>query len=177
MGSVLDVIKIRKSVRAYSKDKDVSDEDLEKILEGARLAPSAKNFQEWKFVVVRDKSILKELVPACKDQQFVADSSCVVAACTAETDHIMTCGQHAYTVDLSIAVAHMELVAAEFGIGSCWLGAFYEDKVREVLGVPSNVRIVALLTLGYPAGKDLCDIKTTARKSMKEIVSYNKWGF
>ena len=174
---ILDVIKLRKSVRAYSKDKEIKEEDLKKILESARLAPSAKNVQEWKFVVVRDKNTLKKLVPACKDQKFVGECSCAIAACSGETEYFMTCGQPAYTVDLSIAVAHMGLMAAELGIGSCWLGAFYEDKVKDVLGVPSNVRVVALLTLGYPDGKNLSEIVTTTRKNIKEIVCYDKWSF
>ncbi len=174
---VLDVIKLRKSVRVYSKDKEIKDEDLKKILESARLAPSAKNIQDWKFVVVRDKNVLKKLVPACKDQKFVGECSCVIAACSDETEYLMTCGQPAYTVDISIAVAHMELMAAEIGIGSCWLGAFYEDRVKKELGVPSNARVVALLTLGYPDGKDLSEIVTTTRKDIKEIVCYDKWSF
>ncbi|HOW17176.1 MAG TPA: nitroreductase family protein [bacterium] len=175
--SVLDVIKLRKSVRAYDKEKQVSDESLLKILEAARLAPSAKNVQEWKFMVVKDRKILKDLVPACKEQKFVGDCSCVIAACSNETEYVMTCGQAAYVVDLSIAVAHMSLVAAELGIGSCWLGAFHEDRVKGVLNIPSEYRVVALLTLGYPAGRPLSQIVTTNRKELKEIVCYDKWSF
>ncbi len=175
--SVLDVIKLRKSVRAYRQDKDLSTEDLAKILESARLAPSARNLQEWKFVVVKNKETLKDLVPACKDQKFVGTCSCAVVACSADTDYIMSCGQPAYTVDLSIAVSHMTLMAAELGIGSCWLGAFYEDKVKAVLEIPSKVRVVAILTLGYPAGKELSEIVTTPRKPIEELVRYDKWTF
>jgi len=68
------------------------------------------------------------------------------------------------------------LMAAELGIGSCWLGAFYEDKVKELLGIPANVRIVNMLTLGHPA-KELKGIVTTNRKDLKDIVRYDKWLF
>ncbi len=177
MYSVLDIIKLRKSVRAYEKDKNISDKDLNTILEGARFSQSAKNIQDWKLLVVKERETFRQLVPACKDQSFIADASCVIAACSADTDYLMTCGQPAYTVDVSIAVSNMSLVAAELGIGSCWLGAFFEDRVKEVLGIPSKVRVVAILVLGYPAGKKLSEVVTTTRKDVKEIVSYDKWGF
>jgi len=63
------------------------------------------------------------------------------------------------------------------GIGSCWLGAFYEDRVKGLLNIPSEYRVVALLTLGYPAGRPLSQIVTTNRKELKEIVCYDKWSF
>lgn len=177
MASILDIIKLRKSVRSYDRERVVSDKDLNTILEGARLSQSAKNIQDWKLVVVKDRGLLKELVPACKDQQFIEDASCAIAACSADTDYLMTCGQPAYTVDVSIAVSNMSLVAAELGIGSCWLGAFYEDKVKDLLGIPFGVRVVAILVLGYPAGKKLSEVITTTRKGVNEIVRYNKWDF
>jgi nitroreductase len=174
--SLIDVIKVRKSVRAYNKNKNIDEQDLLKILDAGRLAPSAKNIQSWKFIVVRDKKLLSGLVPACKDQKFIADSYAVIAGCSDITDYVMTCGQPAYTVDLAIAIEHMALMAAELGIGSCWIGAFYEDKVKTVLNVPANVRIVSLLVLGYPE-KELSKIATTTRKELKEIVCYDKWDF
>ncbi|MFH1224108.1 MAG: nitroreductase family protein [Pseudomonadota bacterium] len=173
---LMDVIKGRKSVRAYNKNKNISEENLTKILEAGRLAPSAKNIQGWKFIVVRDKKLLSELVPACKDQKFIADSYAVVAGCSDITDYVMTCGQPAYTVDLAIALEHMALMAAELGIGSCWIGAFYEDKVKQILNVPANVRIVSLLVLGY-SEKELSKMVTTTRKELKEVVCYDKWSF
>ena len=174
---VMQSIKRRKSVRAYDVKKPVTQNDLDQILEAARLAPSARNLQDWKFLVIKDKKMLKDLVPACKEQKFVAQADCVVVSCSDATDYIMTCGQQAYTVDISIAVTHMCLMAAELGIGSCWLGAFFENDVKKLLGVPDKFRVVALLTLGYPDGKDLSNVVTTTRKDLKEIVRYDKWDF
>lgn len=174
--SLMDIIKTRKSVRSYSDVKELATADLNKILEAARLAPSAKNLQEWKYVVVRDKGIIEQLVPACKDQKFISGASAIVVACSDQTDYVMTCGQNAYTVDLAISLEHMVLMAAELGIGSCWIGAFYENRVKELLNIPNKVRVVSLLTLGYPA-HDLKTIVTTTRKNIEEIVCYDKWNF
>jgi len=132
--------------------------------------------QEWKFVVVKDKGTLSKLVPACKDQKFIAEASVVIAGCSDNTDYIMAGGQPAYTVDLAISLEHMALMAAEFGIGSCWIGAFYEDKVKETLNIPSKVRVVNLLALGHPV-QELSKIVTTTRKELDEIVCYDKWMF
>jgi len=172
----MDLVKLRKSVRAFVPGKEIDTKTLNKILDAARLAPSAKNLQEWKFIVVRDKNTLSKLVPACKGQGFVGESAVLIAGCADKTDYTMTCGQYAYTVDLAISLEHMVLMAAELGIGSCWIGAFYEDKVKEILGIPSNVRIVNMLILGYPT-HDLSKIVTTTRKELDEIVCYDKWTF
>ena len=158
----MDLVKLRKSVRAYVPGQELDTHALTKILEAARFAPSAKNLQEWKFIVVRDKSTLAKLVPACKDQKFIAEVSAVIVGCSDNTDYVMTCGQPAYTVDLAIALEHMALMAADLGIGSCWIGAFYEDRVKEILNIPAKVRVVNLLTLGHPA-QELSKIVTTTR--------------
>jgi len=172
----MDLVKLRKSVRAFVPGKEIDTKTLNKILDAARLAPSAKNLQEWKFVVVRDKNTLSKLVPACKDQKFIAESAVLIAGCADKVDYTMGCGQPAYTVDLAIALEHMVLMAVDLGIGSCWLGAFSEDKVKEILDIPSNVRVVNMITLGYPM-QELSKIVTTTRKELDEIVCYDKWTF
>ncbi|MEI6093646.1 MAG: nitroreductase family protein [bacterium] len=174
--SIMNTIKIRKSVRAYITDKEINATDLNTILEAGRLAPSAKNMQEWKFLVIRDKKIMAQLVPMCRDQKFIAQASAVILGCSDQPDYIMMCGQNAYTVDLSISTEHMSLMAAELGIGSCWIGSFSEETVKELLNIPSKVRIVSMLTLGYPV-QDLKTIVTTTRKHLEEIVCYDKWNF
>lgn len=172
----MDLVKLRKSVRAYVPGQEIDAKTLNKILDAARFAPSAKNIQDWKFIVVRDKNTLSEFVPVCKDQKFVSQAAAIIVGCSDYTDYIMTCGQPAYTVNLAIALEHMALMAAELGVGSCWLGAFYEDKVKEMLGVPANVRVVNMLALGYPA-QDLSKIVTTTRKDVDEMVCYDRWTF
>jgi len=167
---VLEAIKKRRSVRSY-QDKEIPEDVLQQVLEAGRLAPSANNKQHWKFIVVKDESLRKKLVPACKNQEFVGEAPVVIAGCGTDPDYVMTCGEHSYSIDLAIALGHMSLEAASLGLGTCWIGAFYQDKVKEILNIPEGVRIVNLLTLGYP--KKLGT--KTERKPLSEIICYDKY--
>ena len=168
---VMEAIKRRYSVRSY-QDRAVEKEKLESILEAARFAPSASNRQEWRFIVVRDKDIRQRLMQAAKDQAFVGQAPVVVACCAKTDSHVMTCGQQCYPIDVTIAIEHMALKATEEGLGTCWIGAFYEDKVKEILGIPKDIRVVALLALGHPV-KLRPNPKDRLR--LKEIVMYEGW--
>jgi nitroreductase len=167
---VLTAIRGRRSIRAF-KDIKVEEEKLNKVLEAARLSPSASNRQEWKFVVVRDKETIQKLVPAARGQKFVGEAQVIIVACATESEKVMTCGQNTYTVDLSIAMSYMILEAYELGLGTCWLGAFYEDQVKKILEIPQNVRVVAVAPLGYPAESP----SQKPRKNMNEIVCYERY--
>jgi len=167
---LMEAIRTRRSVRSYL-DREVEEEKLGRVLEAARLAPSASNRQNWRFVVVRDPATRMKLSEAARGQSFVAEAPVVIAACGTETNYVMTCGQAAYTVDVTIAVDHMTLAAAAEGLGTCWIGAFYEDQVKEILGIPRDVRVVALLPLGYPAKVP----QPTPRKSLGEITAQERW--
>ena len=164
-------IATRKSVRAY-EDRDVPEEALTRILEATRLAPSASNRQEWRFVVVRDPATRRRLAQASARQRFVGQAP-VVLVCCAETDgHVMPCGLPSFPIDLAIAIDHITLCAAAEGLGTCWIGAFNEGKVKEIVGIPPEVRVVAVLPLGYPQDP------TPARKSrlpLERIVKYEGW--
>ena len=169
--TVLDAIKGRFSVRQYLPDP-VSDDELATILEAARISPSAKNLQDWRFIVVKDDSMRQELSIAAKGQHFVAEAPVVIACCGIGTDYVMTCGQHCYPLDVAIAMENMALVAYEMGLGTCWLGAFYEDQVKKLLSIPEDdVRVVGLLTIGHPAVQ--APVKN--RKSLEKIIKYEKW--
>jgi len=167
---VTEAIQKRRSVRKYQARK-IENDKLDRILEAGRLAPSAKNLQEWRFVVVRDESRRKRLAEAAKGQTFVGEAPVVIAACATVTDYVMTCGQLTYPIDLAIAVEHMVLAAAAEGLGTCWIGAFYEEEVKKVLNVPPQVRVVALLPLGYPDESPA----PRPRKEMEEIVAFETW--
>ncbi len=162
---VFSAIKGRRSVRAY-KDTDVEEDKLTKVLEAARLSPSASNRQEWKFIVVKDKETRKRLAAAAFNQGFVAEAPVVIVACATEAKAVMTCGQPTHTVDLSIACAYLILQAFELGLGTCWLGAFHEDEVKKILKIPAGVRVVTMTPLGYasqaPVPRD--------RKDLNEII-------
>ncbi len=167
---VMEAIRTRRSVRAY-ENRPVEEEKLQAVLEAARLAPSANNKQAWRFVVVKDPAIRMRLVDAAKGQKFVGEAPVVIAACATDPDYVMTCGNPSSLIDLAIAVDHMTLKAAEEGLGTCWIGAFYQDQVKEILGIPENVNVVALLPLGYPADKP----KPKSRKMIGEIVCFDSW--
>lgn len=163
---VFEAISKRRSIRKY-KNTPVEDEKLEMILEAARIAPSAANRQEWKFIIVKDKVTREKLVEAANGQKFVGEAPVTVVACATESKRVMPCGQYAYTVDLSIAVSFMILEATEQGLGTCWLGAFDEEKVRNVLSIPERIRVPAMFTIGY-AGEEP---HQRPRKHLSEIIS------
>ena len=168
--NVSDAISQRRSIRNYLA-RPVEAEKLERVLDAGRRAPSARNMQEWKFVVVRDAATRARLVEAACGQAFVGEAPVVLAACALACDHVMTCGQYCYPIDLAIAVDHMTLQAVEEGLGTCWIGAFHEAQVKEILGIPDPVRVVALLPLGYPARVP----PPTPRKPLEEAVAWERW--
>jgi len=165
-----EAIQKRRSIRKYLPRK-VENDKLDRVLEAARLAPSAKNLQEWRFVVVRDEGRRKRLAEAAKGQTFVGEAPVVIASCATITDYVMTCGQLTYPIDLAIAVEHMVLQATAEGLGTCWIGAFYEEEVKKVLNIPPEVRVVALLPLGYPDESPF----SRPRKKMEEIIAFETW--
>ena len=167
---VFTAIQNRRSVRKYM-DKPVEEEKLYRILEAARLSPSAKNGQNWKFVVVKDEETRKRLVDEAIKQPFVGEAPVIIVCSGTEPDSIMKCGQPRYTVDLSIATAYMILEAYEQGLGTCWLGSFDENKVKEILGIPEKVRVVAITPLGYPSETP----SPRPRKELREIVCFDKF--
>lgn len=168
----LSLVEKRKSIRSY-KSIDVEKEKLDYILEAFRLAPSAKNLQPWKLVVVTDKAVMQELVPVCRNQAFIAEAPVIIAVCVKEEEAYATMGGYLNSspVDVGISFEHLMLAATEQGLGSCWIGAFNEKAVGEVIGVPENVRVVALTPIGYPDDQG----RERKRKSIEEIVSYNKY--
>jgi len=168
--NVIDTIAQRRSIRAY-KDRPVEEEKLHIVLEAGRLAPSANNMQEWRYVIVRDQKIRNELMAAAKGQRFVSEAPVVIACCAKTDEKVMTCGQLAYTIDVAISIDHMTLAAVEQGLGTCWIGAFYEDQVKQILNIPEHIRVVQLLTLGYPQGLP----GPRSRLALEEIVMYEKW--
>ena len=165
-------IKNRYSVRSY-QPRPVEKEKLLSVLEAARLAPSAKNFQEWRFVVAQDHALRQKLMVAANNQPFVGQAPVVIACCATNVEYKMRCGQYCYPIDLAIAIDHMTLQAVAEGLGTCWVGSFYEDQVKAVLGIPGVVRIVSLLTLGYPADS----FRPKSRLPLEKIACFEKWDF
>ena len=171
---VMEAIAERRSIRSFS-GRPIEEEKLLRVLEAGRMAPSARNMQDWKFVVVKDPGLRQRLAEAARNQEFVGQAPVVIVAC-GTSDYVMTCGQLTYPIDVAIAVDHITLAAVEEGLGTCWIGAFYEDKVKEILGIPETVRVVALLPLGYPAEPaKTAKAMPKPRKLLEEIVVYDGW--
>jgi len=167
---VFTAISQRSSVRAY-KATDVEEDKLKKVLEAARLSPSASNRQDWKFIVVKNKETRKKLAKAAFGQSFIGEAPVVIVACGMEPKAMLACGQPMHTVDVSIAFAYMILQAYELGLGTCWIGAFNEDETKKILSIPEHVRVVAMTPLGYPNQPP----SQKSRKTLDQIVCYEKY--
>ena len=146
----LELAASRYSVRSYKPDM-IEDEKINAILEAGRLAPTACNNQPQKIFVVKSAENLQKLGAVCR---FTFGAPLVlVVGYDKERDwkNRRMPGYSSGETDAAIVLTHMMLAAWEMGIGSCWVGAFSEDKIREALGIPDGIRITALMPLGYPA--------------------------
>lgn len=168
-----ELIRARFSARRFL-DRPVAPELLERILEAARLAPSARNVQEWRFVVVRDPAARRALCEAAFDQTQVGEAPVVIAACAEHDGRVMTCGQLAYPIDVAIAVDHLTLAAADEGLATCWVCRFDEARAKAALGIPPGdaVRLITLVPLGYAAERPPAE---KPRLALDEIVRHERW--
>jgi len=169
--TVFEAIQKRYSCRAY-QDKGIEQEKLDKLMEAARLAPSAKNSQDWRFVVVTDKEIKRQVAATTNRPEVFEKAGAIIVSCS-NSDHVMICGQAIAPIDVSIALEHICLQATELGLGTCWIGSFKTEQVRKILGIPGDINIIELMAVGYPAD----NAKKPNRVTMKEIVCYNTWRF
>jgi len=164
--SLIDLILTRRSIRRY-ENKDLPDEVLQQILEAGRQAPSAANRQPIRFVVVKDNSLLKSLCDTLITR-FVKSAPVAIVGC-ADIKSLLT-GKWA-VVDTAIAMQTMVIAAWSLGIGSCWIGACDEGKVKELLKIPDKWKVVGLVTFGYPAEQP----KPKKKKPFEEIFGINRF--
>jgi len=164
--SLLDLIFSRRSIRRY-ENKEIPQEVLQQILEAGRQAPSAANRQPIRFVIVNDHELLKKLCDSIIIR-FVKYAPLAIVGC-ADVKSLLT-GKWA-VVDTAIAMQNMVIAAFTFGIGSCWIGACNEKKVKELLKIPDKWKVVALLTFGYPAEQP----KQRKKKAFEKIFSFNSF--
>lgn len=162
---VFKIISERRTIRKYRKEP-IPEDALERILEAGRLAPSAGNRQPWSFIVVKDESIKSRLVDACRGQKFVGEAGAVIVILGDQNI------SRWYRQDPIIAASFMTLEAYEEGLGVCWIGAFEEDKVKQILKIPENLSVIILLTVGFPDEKP----PSRPRKSREEIFFLDEYG-
>jgi nitroreductase len=166
---VFEAIKRRRSIRKY-QPKDVDKEKLLKVLEAARLAPSAMNRQPYGFVVTSDAGTIEKISSACNQEW---DAPIIIVVCAfPEEAWVRDDGEEYWKADAAIAMNNMSLQACAEGLGTCWIAAFKEEKIREILGIKHETRVVAMTPLGYPAEKKGL---VTKRKTVDELVHYEKW--
>jgi len=169
----LDVIKNRRSIRKYKPDP-VPDEDIEYVLNVARLAPSWKNQQCWRYVVVKDKEKIEKIASARpKSQNWLREAPIMIVACADPDESGHREGKEYYLVDIGISFEHLLLAARDRGLGTCWIGGFDEKTVKDAIEAPENIRIVAYTPLGYPTEEKG---EITDRKPHGETIFYEKYG-
>jgi len=166
----LELVKKRYSVRAYKPDP-VEDNKLQKVLEAARLAPTACNIQPFQFMVIHTKGREAELRRIYSASWFV-QAPIVVCACGIPGESwCRQDGKNYCDIDVTIAMDHLILAATELGLGTCWIGAFNPDAAREVLGLPGDVEPIAFTPLGYPNDKP----GRKSRNTIDRLVKYEHW--
>jgi len=149
---VLSAIRERRSIRSFL-DKEVTESEIRKIIECGTLAPSAGNLQPWEFVVVRDKRRKGALAQAAYDQDFIAEAPVVIVVLANRARSARVYGRRGselYAIqDTAAAIQNMLLAAREMGYGACWVGAFDEDAVAEIVKAEPETKPVAIIPVGY----------------------------
>jgi len=168
------VIEERRSVRNFDAERDVPPEMVQRILEAAIRAPSGGNCQPWHFVVIRSEQTRDLLAKAAYGQSFVADAPVVIVVCA---DPARSAGRYGsrggqlYCLqDTAAATEHILLAVTALGLGACWVGAFDEKAASQTLGLPANLRPVAIVPIGYPVAHH----HRTSRRSLKEVVTFGE---
>jgi nitroreductase len=154
----------RLSIRRYAKSS-IPPEHMETLLKALQLAPSANNGQNWEFVFVGDVATKRRLVDACSNQSFVANCTYFIAG-------VVDPAQKWHMVDITIALTNFTLQAADLGYGTCWIGAFDENRVKDILGVPDERKVVICMTFGTPEGRHI----PKGRKALEKFIFIDHYG-
>jgi len=163
---LFETVEKRRSIRRF-RPNPIPDKNLKKILEAGRLAPSGGNRQPWSFIVVRKPETKKKLAAVANLQQFIADADTVLIALG---DPAVS--KSLYKQDPMIAIEHMVLASTALGYGTCWIGAFNENDVKEIAKVPENMTVIALLPIGIPDENP----PPKPRRAFKEVFFKESYG-
>ncbi len=164
MNRLLKLLKVRRSIRQYM-DKGIPKEKLQEIIDAARFAPTARNLQPWEFVVVTDKLKLNLLAQLADNGKFIAQAAACIAVFSADTKYFLEDG--------SAATCNILLAATALGIGSCWVAGDkkpYSEQVSSLLNKPEGIKLISLVALGYPNGKNA--FKIMPKKPLREILHW-----
>ena len=177
----IDVIKSRRSVRSFIK-KEVNQEKIEYIFNCARLAPSWMNKQCWHFIIVKNSDKIIEIAKTNIINRWLKNVPMIIISCADPLESGKNNDIDYSIVDVTIAFEHIILAATDIGLGTCWVGGFDENKVKKILEIPPRIKIIGMTPLGHPKEKKTFSekskgfiIKSTKRKTLKEIIHYDKW--
>lgn len=172
--SILELVKSRRSIRSFKPDP-VPEEDLMKILEAARWAPSAGNCQPWDFIIVTKDNLKRKLAMAALGQFWITEAPVVIVVCANIPRTSWRYGERGKSLyaiqDTAAATQNILLTAHALGYGTCWVGAFNEEEVRRVLNIPRDVRPVAIIPLGKPNEKP----RAPPRIPLEEIIHWETY--
>ena len=179
MEDFLKLVAARQSDRAYDMSRPVEPEKLERILEAARLAPSACNAQPWKFVVINDPELSVKVGKATAGlgmNKFAKDAPVHILVVEESMNVTSFLGakikdKYFPLIDIGIATANITLAAESEGLGSCILGWFDEKEIKKLTGIPSSKRLLLVITIGYSVKEK----RKKSRKPKEKVVSYNKY--
>ncbi|MCL5409053.1 MAG: nitroreductase family protein [Candidatus Omnitrophica bacterium] len=161
---ILEIFKTRRCIRKFKKDP-ISKEVIEKIIDCARLAPTAINIQPWEFIAITSPEKKKEVADATDHGKFIADAPCCIAVFCKDTKY--------YIEDGAAATENILLSAKALGIGSCWVAGDkkdYTEKIRKTLNVPEGYKLVSLIPIGYPE-----EIPSPKKRNLSEVLHWNQW--
>jgi nitroreductase len=171
---IFQVFRDRRSIRKFKKT-EIEPETIKQVLEAARLAPSWKNLQCWRFLVISDQVRRKGLLEAFPDgnpgTKAIASAPVSIVVCADPSESGVENGIEYYVADTAIALEHLCLAAHALGLGTCWMGWFDESQIKSALSIPERIRVVGVTPLGYPDQQP----KPRPRKTLDEFVFYNQW--
>jgi nitroreductase len=168
---VFKAIKERRSVRQYT-EKNVSEEDIKKLVDAAQSAPTAGNTQPLELVIVKDKHIKRKLAEAAFNQSFIQKAPIVIVVCADVSRSHKSYGRRGeeiYSIqDTAASTQNILLTAHELGLATCWVGAFHDNNVAKAVNTPKNIKPYAIIPIGYPASTT----SAPKKRPIEEIVHY-----
>src|SRR3989442_1996050 len=169
---VLEAIKSVKSVSKYKPDP-VPEQKVQAVVNAARFALSADNFQPWKFIIVSDEDAKRKLAGACTNGKHMADAPLVVVACARLDEAVAMIGgyMNSYPVDVGMALANVTVAATREGVGTSLIFTFYEGEGKSLLNIPAEAHVVGLTPLGIPGAYEA----PAGREHLSEILASNAY--
>ena len=165
-----ELIRVRRSIRGY-KPEPIAADVLHRVLGAGRLAPTAANLQPFQLILVTDAAVRASMQAVYAREWFYTAPAILVGCVEPAKAWQRSDGVNAAEVDLAIVMDHIILAATEEGLGTCWVLAFEEAKAKEILGIPAEVRVIAMTPLGYPNAEP----RPFVRKSIEDFLHKDRW--